>query len=206
MNNWYECIKKTDNSRSLPCSWTIHTPGSISGRRREGSGWTRWPWNAPWTLLTKEGLLVFEKDFNRTVYRANMEDLSLRHIKIAYNLYLLRKKGAAELLLNGCSPLRHNTVREHGQGGERPWFGRRSARHIQEQGPPIEELGRGWGARLTWSCSLPRCGPDRRAPNRAFYLDVILDGIPLHGTSRWWIEECGVFQRQSHPFILESES
>jgi len=133
-------------------------------------------------VLVKEGLVVFEKDFNRSVYQANMTDLTLRHIKIAYNIYLLRKRKTTEFLLEQMPPVTAIILFGSMAKGENDLDSDVDLLVIsRNKNRPAEELSRMLGREVNLIVFTPAEWSRQASTNRAFYLDILLDGIPLYG-------------------------
>jgi predicted nucleotidyltransferase len=133
-------------------------------------------------LLLKEGLIKREKRKNLILYKANMENLSFRYIKIAYNLDWLKKKKLLETLrmeLPGLSSVILYGSYAKGENGEDSKVELLTISQTRKNlAPLLKKLLKREVSHL--NISLAQWIKIERE-NREFYLDIITNGIVLYG-------------------------
>jgi hypothetical protein len=133
-------------------------------------------------LLVKEGLIKEERKANLRYFRANMNSLFFRQLKIAFNVNKLAKSGLIEFLRENLQAVSSVTL-----------FGS-MAKGEDDGNSDVDLLIIGKDKRLDPSRFEDKIGKritthifswsewNRQAVrNRAFYSDVISHGIPLYG-------------------------
>jgi predicted nucleotidyltransferase len=134
-------------------------------------------------ILVQERLLVREKFKNQILYKANMDSAAFKHLKVAYNLAWLEEKNLVEFLkekLPGLSSLVLYGSFAKGENDEK------SDIDLLAISPTLKKSGLRLPALLGKETSLiiftPSQWKEQAKKNRAFYLDVITEGIVLFGT------------------------
>lgn len=135
-------------------------------------------------LLAGERLLVKEKFKNQILFRANMDSPALRHLKAAYNLAWLEKKGIVKHLMGivpGLSSLVLYGSFAKGENDEKSDIDLLAISFAKSKAGPInmkDILGR----ESSLIILTPAEWKEQAKNNRAFYMDVITEGIVLLGT------------------------
>lgn len=134
-------------------------------------------------LLVQERLLVREKFKNQILYKANIDSAAFKHLKAAYNLAWLEEKNLIELLkekLPGLSALVLYGSFAKGENDEK------SDIDLLALSPTLKKSGLRLPELLGKETSLiiftPSQWKEQSKKNRAFYLEVITEGIVLFGT------------------------
>lgn len=134
-------------------------------------------------ILVQERLLVREKFKNQILYKANIDSAAFKHLKAAYNLAWLEEKNLVEFLkekLPGLSSLVLYGSFAKGENDEK------SDIDLLALSPTLKKSGLRLHALLGKETSLliftPSQWKEHAKKNRAFYLDVITEGIVLFGT------------------------
>ncbi len=135
------------------------------------------------TPLVEDVLLTKVEDKNRILYKANIENPAFRHLKISYNLSWLQEKKITDFLINQMDTVTSIIL-----------FGSYAkAENNEESDVDILTISLGKNkptAKLAKLLEIdvnivnftPAQWSNQAKKNRAFYLDVILDGIVLYGT------------------------
>lgn len=134
-------------------------------------------------LLVKDRLLLREEFKNQILYKANMESTAFKHLKVAYNLAWLEEKGIVDYLkenLAGMSSLVLYGSFAKGENDERSDIDLLAiSASPKKRGIRLQEL-------LEKETSLTVFKPsewkEQAKKNKAFYIDVITEGIVLFGT------------------------
>lgn len=134
-------------------------------------------------ILVQERLLVKEKFKNQILYKANIDSAAFKHLKAAYNLAWLEENNLVEFLkekLPGLSGLVLYGSFAKGENDEK------SDIDLLAFSPTLKKSGLRLQALLGKETSLviftPSQWKEQAKKNRAFYLDVITEGIVLFGT------------------------
>ena len=134
-------------------------------------------------ILIKDELLIKVEEKNRILYMANVENPAFRHLKISFNLSFLNEKKVIDFLQS-----KMNTVTsiilfgsyakgENGEESDVDILTISLAKH-----KPTAELAKLLERDVNLVNFTPAQWSNQAKKNRAFYLDVILDGIVLYGT------------------------
>lgn len=134
-------------------------------------------------LLVKDRLLLREEFKNHVLYKGNMESPAFKHLKTAYNLAWLEEKGIVDYLkdnLAGMSSLVLYGSFAKGENDERSDIDLLAISvSPKKRGIRLQEL-------LEKETSLTVFKPsewkEQAKKNKAFYIDVITEGIVLFGT------------------------
>jgi predicted nucleotidyltransferase len=134
-------------------------------------------------LLKKENLIIKEEQKNQILYHANTESTVFRYAKISYNLSVLEEYGIKDRILNSIPGVSSIVLYGSHAKGENDKYSdldilvisTLKKLNIDISGMKIDvELNILNFTREKWS---------RHAKsNRAFYLDVITEGVVLYGT------------------------
>jgi len=134
-------------------------------------------------LLVKERLLIREEFKNQILYKGNMESSAFKHLKVTYNLAWLEEKGIVDYLkenLAGLSSLVLYGSLAKGENDEKSDIDLLVISvSPRKRDLKLQEL-------LEKETSLTIFKPsewrEQAKKNKAFYLDVITEGIVLFGT------------------------
>ncbi|HHD16040.1 MAG TPA: hypothetical protein ENK47_04965 [Euryarchaeota archaeon] len=133
-------------------------------------------------LLEKDGLIERYNEKNLTLFKLNIKDNSTRYLKISFNLSLLRDSGYIEELLESGERI-HSIILygSYSRGTDGPdsdidiLIISSSKKAVEYKSRIIN--GRGLSIiRMT-----PSKWKEQAKTNRAFYLEIMRDGIPVHG-------------------------
>jgi len=134
-------------------------------------------------LLVNDGLLTIVEEKNRILYKANMENPSFRYVKIAYNLSWLKEKKAIDFLTHKMSTITSIIIFGSFAKGENNAESDVDIVTVSlEKNKPTVELAKLLGRDVNLINFTPAQWSTQSKKNRAFYLDVILDGIVIYGT------------------------
>jgi predicted nucleotidyltransferase len=134
-------------------------------------------------LLLRDEFLFKTEEKNRMLYHANMENPAFRHLKISYNLSYLHKKKIADFILNKMKSVTSIMLFGSFAKGENDESSDIDIVTISlSKDKPSAELAKLLERDVNLLNFTPAQWSDQSKKNRAFYLDVILDGIPLYGT------------------------
>ena len=133
-------------------------------------------------LLLKENLILEERKANLRYFKANTSNLFFKHLKIAFSIDLLMKSGLIyflnENLANVSSIVLFGSMAK-GEDNKNSdvdilIIGKEKSRNLDKFEEKIgKEINLHIFSWSEWS--------KQSEENRAFYLEVILFGIPLHG-------------------------
>jgi predicted nucleotidyltransferase len=134
-------------------------------------------------LLLRDELLLKTEEKNRILYHANIENPAFRHIKISYNLSYLQKKKMVDFILNKMKSVTSIMLFGSFAKGENDKSSDIDIVTISlSKDKPSTELTKILGRDVNLLNFTPAQWSNQSKKNRAFYLDVIVDGIPLYGT------------------------
>jgi len=134
-------------------------------------------------ILVIDNILLKTKEKNQILYKANIENPSFRHLKIAYNLSWLQKKGLIDFLKKYMSNVSSIVL-----------FGSYAKAENDEESDidilvitlsknkPTVELLKLLKRDVNLISFTPTQWSQQAKNNRAFYLDVITEGIVIYGT------------------------
>lgn len=134
-------------------------------------------------LLTKEGLLKKEKNKNQILYKANLEYLPFKYLKIAYNLSWLERKNIIPFLkekLPGLSTVVLYGSYAKGEDDEKSDLDLLTISALKKD--ISSELSKELGIETGILNFTPIEWSNEAKKNRALYLDIITEGIILFGT------------------------
>jgi len=134
-------------------------------------------------VLVADSILLRIKEKNLILYKANIENPAFRYLKIAYNLSWLQKKGIVEFLNNHMSTITSILLFGSYAKGENDSESDVDILIISlTKSKPTAELTRLLKRDVNLISFTPGQWSKQSKTNKAFYLDVILDGIVLFGT------------------------
>ena len=134
-------------------------------------------------LLVKDDFLIKTEEKNRILYRADVENPALRHAKISYNLSWLREKNTVDFILNQMKSVSSIVLFGSFAKGENDKASDVDILTISlSKSKPTAELAMLLGQDVNLVNFTPAQWSNQAKNNKAFYLDVITDGILLYGT------------------------
>lgn len=134
-------------------------------------------------LLVEDKFLVKVEEKNRILYRANLENPALRHLKISYNLSWLREKDVVDFIINRMKSVTSIMLFGSFAKGENDENSDVDILTISlDKDKPTAELAELLERDVNLLNFTPAQWSNQAKNNRAFYLDVIIDGILLYGT------------------------
>jgi len=134
-------------------------------------------------ILVADGILLRTKEKNQILYKAHIENPAFRYMKIAYNLSWFQKKGVVEFLNHHISTITSILLFGSYAKGENDSDSDVDIIVISlSKNKPTAELARLLKRDVNLISFTPSQWSQQSKTNRAFYLDIILDGIVLYGT------------------------
>ena len=134
-------------------------------------------------MLVKDKFLIKFEEKNRILYRANLENPSLRYLKISYNLSFLQEKKIVEFIINRMKSVTSIMLFGSFAKGENDENSDIDIVVIsQSRNKPTSEIAELLNKDVNLLNFTPSQWSKQSKINRAFYLDVIIDGIVLYGT------------------------
>ncbi len=134
-------------------------------------------------LLVQERLLVREEFKNQILFKANMESPAFKHLKTAYNLAWLEEKNLAGFLkekLPGLSSIVLYGSFAKGENDEKSDIDLIAISPTpKKSGLRLSQL---LGKETSFIIFTPSHWREQAKKNKAFYLEVITEGIVLFGT------------------------
>ena len=135
-------------------------------------------------LLVKDDLLIRTEEKNRILYKADVENPALRHIKIAYNLSWLREKNTVDFILNQMKSVISIVLFGSFSKGENDKESDVDILTISlSKNKPTAKLAQHLRKDVNLVNFTPAQWSNQAKNNKAFYLDVITDSVLLHGTN-----------------------
>lgn len=134
-------------------------------------------------LLVNDDLLIRTEEKNRTLYKANVENPALRHIKISYNLSELREKNLVDFILNKMKSV--SSIMLFGSFAKGANDNESDVDILiisLSKDKPTAKLAKHLERDVNLVNFTPAQWSNQTKDNKAFYLDVITDGILLYGT------------------------
>lgn len=134
-------------------------------------------------LLVKDDFLIRTEEKNRTLYKANVENPALRHIKISYNLSWLREKNTVDFILKQMKSVSSIVLFGSFAKGENDKESDVDILTISlSKNKPTSKLAQHLRKDVNLVNFTPAQWSNQAKNNKAFYLDVITDGVLLYGT------------------------
>jgi len=134
-------------------------------------------------LLVLDRLLVREKFKNQILYKANMASPAFKHLKIAYNLAWLEEKGIVEFLKERLPGLSSLVLYGSFAKGENDETSDIDLLAISSSSEKLDmRLSELLGKETSLIIFTPSEWKEQAEKNKAFYIDVITEGIVLFGT------------------------
>lgn len=135
------------------------------------------------SLFVADGILLKTEEKNQILYKANIENPAVKHLKIAYNLGWLFKKEVVEFLIKYLNTVTSILLFGSYAKGENDSTSDLDILVISlSKNTPTAELSKLLKRDVNLITFTPAQWSQQAKTNRAFYLDVILDGIVLYGT------------------------
>ncbi len=135
------------------------------------------------SLLVSDELLIQTKEKNQILYKANLNNPACRYLKISYNLAWLQKKKLSEYLINHMHSTTSILLFGSYAKGENDAESDIDILVITlSKQPPTTALSTILKRDVNLITFTPAQWTRQATTNKAFYLEVILDGIVLYGT------------------------
>ncbi|MDG6224730.1 MAG: nucleotidyltransferase domain-containing protein [Candidatus Thermoplasmatota archaeon] len=133
-------------------------------------------------ILVKDDLVVKYAEKNHTLFRANLDDMTLRYLKISYNLAKVKERGIVQRLIQENEGIISIVLYGSYASGKND---RKSDIDLLVISSTRKRIARDTLGIHEPEISIVQMRPDewekQSMTNRAFYLEVISDGITLHG-------------------------
>lgn len=134
-------------------------------------------------LLVKDRMLLREEFKNQILYRANMESAAFKHLKVAYNLAWLEKRDIVDYLKENLAGLSSLILYGSFAKGENDEKSDIDLLAISSSGTKKDiRLMELLGKETSLTVFTPAKWREQAKKNKAFYIDVITEGIILFGT------------------------
>ncbi len=135
------------------------------------------------TLFVADGILLKKEEKNQILYKANIDTPAFRYLKISYNLSWLQNKGVPELLQHHMNMVTSILLFGSYAKGENNAESDVDILTISlSKIIPVAELSKLLKRDVNLINFTPAQWSQQANTNKAFYLDIILDGIVLYGT------------------------
>lgn len=135
------------------------------------------------SLFVADGLLLKKEEKNQILYKAKIDSPSFRYLKISYNLSWLEKKGVSEFLSHHMNTVTSILLFGSFAKGENDNESDVDILIISlSKNTPTAEVAKLLKRDVNLINFTPAQWSQQANTNKAFYLDVILDGIVLYGT------------------------
>ena len=134
-------------------------------------------------LLLADGLIVREERKNQILYRANTDSLGFRFAKISYNLAVMGEKGIVKDLLEDVPGISSIILYGSYARGENDMHSDLDILIISTvKKVDASKISKKIGVMVNVMNFTSTQWTKQAKDNRAYYLDVITEGIVLHGT------------------------
>jgi predicted nucleotidyltransferase len=134
-------------------------------------------------LLVKERLLIREEFKNQILYKGNMESSAFKHLKVAYNVAWLEEKGIVDYLKENLAGLSSLVLYGSFAKGENDEKSDIDILAISSSGKKRDiKLADMLGSETSLTVLKPAEWKEQAKKNKAFYIDIITEGIVLFGT------------------------
>jgi len=135
------------------------------------------------TLFVADEILLKNEEKNQILYKANIDSLAFRYLKISYNLSWLQKKGVPEFIQHHMNTVTSILLFGSYAKGENDAESDVDMLTISlSKNIPVAELSKLLKRDVNLINFTPAQWSQQSKTNKAFYLDVILDGIVVYGT------------------------
>jgi len=135
------------------------------------------------SLFVADRILLKTEDKNQILYKANIESPAFRHLKISYNISWLQKKRVTKFLIHHMNTVTSIVLFGSYSKGENDSESDVDILTISlSQNTPVAEISKLLNRDVNLINFTPAQWSQQAKTNKAFYLDVILDGIVLYGT------------------------
>lgn len=133
-------------------------------------------------LLVEENLLMRTEENNRTYYKAEMENPVFRYLKISYNLSKLREKNIVNYIVKNMKTVSSIILFGSFATGENNKESDVDILTISlSKKKPTAQLANHLGRDVNLIDFTPAQWSNQAKNNKAFYLDVITEGVLLYG-------------------------
>ncbi len=133
-------------------------------------------------ILVKDGIIIRIKKKNQILYKAHLENTAFRHLKIAYNLSWLQNKEVTDFLTLHMTTVSSILLFGSYAKGENDSESDVDILVLSlSKNSPTVELAKILKRDVNLISFTPAQWSQQAKTNKAFYLDVILDGIVLYG-------------------------
>ncbi len=134
-------------------------------------------------ILVADNLLIRTKEKNQILYKAHIENPAFIYLKISYNLSWLQKKRVSEFITHHMNTVTSVLLFGSYAKGENDSESDVDILTISlSKNTPTAELSKVLKRDVNLINFTPAQWSQQAKTNKAFYLDVILDGIVLYGT------------------------
>ncbi len=134
-------------------------------------------------MLVKERLLIREELKNQILYKGNMESSAFKHLKVAYNLAWLEEKGIVDHLKENLAGLSSLVLYGSFAKGENDEKSDIDILAISSSAKKRDiKLADMLGRETSLTVLKPAEWIEQAKKNKAFYMDIITEGIVLFGT------------------------
>jgi len=134
-------------------------------------------------LLVKERLLIREEFKNQILYKGNMESSAFKHLKVTYNLSWLEEKGIVDYLTENLAGLSSLVLYGSFAKGENDEKSDIDILAISSTANKRDiKLTDMLGRETSLTVLKPAEWKEQAKKNKAFYMDIITEGIVLFGT------------------------
>jgi len=135
------------------------------------------------TLFVTDGILLKTEEKNQILYKTNIDSPAFRYLKISYNLSWLQKKEVPDFLQHHMNTVTSILLFGSYAKGENDAESDVDILTISlSKNIPVTELSKLLKRDVNLINFTPAQWSQQSKINKAFYLDVILDGIVLYGT------------------------
>ena len=134
-------------------------------------------------VLVADDILTKTREKNQILYKAHIENPALRYLKISYNLSWLQKKSVSKFLIDHMNSVSSILLFGSYAKAENDSESDVDILTISlSKNTPNAELSKLLKRDVNLINFTPAQWSKQAKTNKAFYLDVILDGITLYGT------------------------
>ncbi len=133
-------------------------------------------------LLVEDRMLLREEFKKQILYKANMESIAFKHLKVAYNLAWLEKKDIVNYLKENLAGLSSLVLYGSFAKGENDEKSDIDLLAISLSGTKKDIALMELSKETSLTVFTPAKWREQAKKNKAFYIDVITEGIVLFGT------------------------
>lgn len=133
-------------------------------------------------LFVKDNLLIKTEENNRTYYKAQMDNPVFRYLKISYNLSWFQDKNIVDYILENMETVSSIILFGSFATGENDKESDVDILTISlSKQKPTQQLAKKLGKDVNLVNFTPAQWSNQAKDNKAFYLDVITEGVTLYG-------------------------